>query len=195
MPRQGWAQIVEPGTASVTDGAALTNTVTATSILHATSKPQLYSNFWWVGKEITVVASGRISTVVTTPGTLTLDLRLGPADPPTIIAANGGAMSLNIVSKVNVPWTLRWELTCKTIGNGTIATLTHQGRWISEAVIGAAVPTVGGAGTHLLPNAAPGVGTGFNSTIGLFMDLFATWSVANAGNSIQVHRFKVIEEN
>lgn len=105
MPTQGWGEFVPPGP-GITSGAALTNTVTATSLLHATMKPQLYANYWKPTKDITVVASGRISTLVTTPGTLTLDLRLGPADPPTIIVANGGAMALNVVAKTNVPWTL-----------------------------------------------------------------------------------------
>lgn len=194
MPIQGWVQPLVPGP-SQADGAALTNTVTATSILLAASKPQLYAGFFYIGKKIRIYAGGRISTVVTTPGTLTLDVRLGPADPPTIIVANGGAMSLNIVAKTNVPWRLTWDLTCRAIGNGTLANLMHQGSWQSEAVIGAAVPTAGGAGSHLLPNAAPAVGTGFNSTVGLFMDLFATWSVANAANSILCHQFHVEELN
>ena len=70
----------------------------------------------------------------------------------------------------------------------------HQGEWVSESVIGSPLPTVGGAGTHLLPNAAPAQGTGFNSTVGLFMDLFATWSLSNA-NSILCHQFHVEELN
>lgn len=194
MPKQGWGELLLPGPSQV-DGAALTNTVTATSILIAACKPQLYAGFWWVGKKIRVVANGRISTVVTTPGTLTLDLRLGPADPPTIIAANGGAMALNIVAKVNVPWSMEWDLTCRAIGNGTLANLMHQGNWVSEAVIGSPLPTVGGAGVLMLPNAAPAVGTGFSSVVGLFMDLFATWSVASASNSILCHQFHVEELN
>jgi len=193
MPKQGWIQILEPGP-SQADGTALTGSTTPTSILLAASKPQLYAGFWYIGKKIRVHAAGRVSNIITTPGTLTLDLRLGPADPPTIVVANGGAMSLNIVAKTNVPWRLTWDLTCRAIGNGTLANLMHQGEWCSESVIGSGIPTAGGAGTHLLPNAAPAVGTGFNSTVGLFMDLFATWSLNNA-NSILCHQFHVEELN
>ena len=176
---------------SQVDGAALTNTTTATSLLVGASKYTLYGGFFDViGKKIKVKAAGRISTVVTTPGSLTLDIRLG-----AVIAANGGAMSLNVVAKTNVPWFLEWELTCRAIGSGTGANLMHQGFWISEAVIGAAVPTVGGAGTHMLPNAAPAVGTGFDSTASQVVDLFGTWSVANASNSILVHQFELISLN
>ena len=193
MPKQGWIQILEPGP-SQADGTALTGSTTPTSILLAASKPQLYAGFWYIGKKIRVHAAGRVSNIITTPGTLTLDLRLGPADPPTIVVANGGAMSLNIVAKTNVPWRLTWDLTCRAIGNGTLANLMHQGEWVSESVIGSGIPTATGAGTHLLPNATPAVGTGFNSTVGLFMDLFATWSLSNA-NSILCHQFHVEELN
>ena len=193
MPKQGWEQILEPGPSS-SDGPALTASTTPTSLLLAADKPQLYAGYWWVKKKIRVIVDGRITTVVTTPGTLTLDLRLGPADPPTIVVANGGAMSLNVVAKTNVPWRLSWDLTCQAIGNGTLAKLMHQGTWISEAVIGSPLPTVGGAGEHLLPNAAPAQGTGFNSTVGLFFDLFGTWSISNA-NSITVHQFHIEELN
>jgi hypothetical protein len=141
-----------------------------------------------------IAAQGRVSTIVTTPGTLTLDIRLGPADPPTIVVANGGAMSLNIVAKTNVPWYLEWVLTCRAVGNSTNANLMHQGVWTSEAVIGAGVPTAGGAGAHMLPNAAPAVGTGFNSTVSNFFDLFATWSLNNA-NSILTHQFRLEDLN
>ena len=193
MPSQGWIQILPPGPSQV-DGPALTASATPTSILHVTCKPQLYAGFFFIGKKLRIHAAGRVSNIVTTPGTLTLDVRLGPADPPTIVVANGGAMSLNVVAKTNVPWRLKWDLTCRAIGNGTAANLMHQGDWASESVIASPLPTVGGAGEHMLPNAAPAVGTGFNSTVGLFMDLFATWSLNNA-NSIQVHQFHVEELN
>jgi hypothetical protein len=192
MPSQEWGQTIFPGAMGV-DGAALTASTTPTSILHATAKVPLYANFFWrVGKRIAIVAAGRISNIVTTPGTLTLDVRMGPTS--NIVVANGGAMSLNTVAKTNVPWLLYWELTCRAIGNGTSANLMHQGEWTSESVIGSGVPTAGGAGTHMLPNAAPAVGTGFDSTVSMVIDLFATWSLNNA-NSITCHQFHVQELN
>jgi hypothetical protein len=70
----------------------------------------------------------------------------------------------------------------------------HQGEWTSESVIGSGVPTAGGAGTHMLPNAAPAVGTGFDSTVSMIVDLFATWSLNNA-NSILVHQYELADLN
>lgn len=185
-------QWVSPLINSNVDGAAVTNTVTATSLIGGTgtgashAKVTLPANFFAVGTRLRITAQGRISTVVTTPGTLTLDVRFG-----AVIVANGGAMSLNIVAKTNVPWWLQWDLTCRAIGSGTTTNLMHQGKWISEAVIGAPIPTVGGVGTLLIPVVTPAVGTGFDGTAAQTIDLFGTWSVANAANSIQLHQYLV----
>ena len=145
------------------DGAALTNTTTATSIIGGTgtgasqAKISLPTNFFYVGRRVRIRAMGRISTLTAAPGTLTLDVRLG-----AVIVANGGAMSLNVVAKTNVPWWLDWELVCRAIGSGTISNLMHQGLWQPEAVIGSPLPTVGGNGSLLIPVGAPTVGTGFD---------------------------------
>jgi len=174
---------------SAVDGAALTASTTPTSILHASAKCALPANFFYVGRRLTLKACGRVSNIVTAPGTLTLDVRLGG-----VIVANGGAMALNIVAKTNVPWMLQWELTCRAIGATTTANIMHQGIWSSESVIGSALPTAGGAGQHMLPNAAPVVGTGFDSSAAQTLDLFATWSLNNA-NSILCHQFELIADN
>lgn len=176
------------------DSAALTNTTTATSILPTAAKLLLPGNFFsYIGQEIIVEASGRISTLVTTPGTLTFQFRLGPSS--AIIAATSPTFALNVVAKTNVTWWLRWAMTVRAIGTGTTANLMHTGFWASEAVIGSPLPTVGGSGMLLIPASAPAVGTGFDSTIGNISDLFAQWSVANAANSIQLHQYRIISPN
>ena len=175
----------EPLVIQTADGTALTASVTPTSILHAAALYTLPTNFFEVGRRIRITASGRVSNIVTTPGTLTLDVKFG-----AVIVATSGAMALNAVAKTNVPWHLEWDLVCRAIGAGTTANMMHQGRWYSESVIGAALPAAGGCGVHLLPNATPVVGTGFSSVATLAVDLFATWSLNNA-NSIQTHMFSL----
>ena len=169
---------------SQVDGTALTNSTTPTSILPGQSKFTLAANYiQTIGTDIEFRAAGRISTVVTTPGTLTFDLKFG-----SVIVATSGALALNVVAKVNVTWELVWRLTARAVGGSTTATLMHTGRWASEAVIGSPLPSVGGSGILLIPASAPAVGTGFDSTAAQQVDLFATWSVANASNSILVHQ-------
>ena len=165
------------------DGSALTNTTTATSILAAQAKATLGAGFLDViGKTLRLRASGRISTVVTTPGTLTLDVRFG-----SVVVANGGAMTLSTTAKTNVTWELDWLLTARAIGGSTSANMMHVGHWLSEAA--GATTVAGEAKCIMLPQSAPAVGTGFDSTAAFVVDLFATWSVANAANSIQLHQF------
>jgi len=193
MSMQSWMEALA---AAQGDGTALTASTTPTSLLSsaaggaAGAKFTLPAQFFdRPGKMLRIRAAGRISNIVTTPGTLTLDIRFG-----AVIVANGGPMALNIVAKTNVPWYLDWLLTCRQIGSGTGANMMHQGVWTSESVIGSPLPSVGGAGQHLLPNAAPAVGTGFDSTAAQVVDLFGTWSLNNA-NSIQVHQFALESVN
>jgi hypothetical protein len=181
VSQQTWEELLA---SAPIDGAALANTVTPTSILPAAAKITLPANSLRPGSMLRVRASGRISNIITTPGTLTLDIRFG-----AIVVANGGAMALNTVAKTNVPWMLEWLLTVRAIGSGTTANLIHQGLWTSEAVVGSSLPDAGSAGSAMLPNAAPAVGNGFDSTTAQLVDLFATWSIANAGNSLQLHQF------
>ena len=176
---------VETLNAQQIDGTALTASTTATSIIAPQSRFTVPANYFsFIGKTMRVHAAGRVSTVVTTPGTLSLDLRWGAST----LQFTGGAMSLNIVAKTSVAWTFDCYLTARSIGNGTLATLIGIGEFKSEAVIGSPLPTVGGSGILLLPTATPVVGTGFDSTVSNVMDMFGTWSISNA-NSIQTHIF------
>ena len=176
---------------SIADGAALTNTVTATSLLPVIAKPTLPANYLFAGKMFRVRATGRISTVVTTPGTLTLDLRFG-----SVAVFSSGAMTLNTVAQTNTPWIYDALLTVRAVGSGTTANVLGQGLWTSHAVIGASAIGTAGAASQIMPyNAAPAVGTGFDSTAAVTVDLFGTWSVANAANSITCHQFHVEDLN
>ena len=186
MSQQTWNESL---IAAIGDSVALTASVTPTSIIPSAAIYTLPANFFYVGRKIRIVAQGRVSNIVTTPGTLTLDVRFG-----AVVVANGGAMALNIVAKTNLPWWLCMDLTCRTVGSGTAATLMPQGFWKSESVIGSPLPAVGGVGELLIPSTAPAVGTGFDSTAAQAVNLFGTWSLSNA-NSIQTHQYKLISIN
>lgn len=168
------------------DGTAVVNSTVAASLLNAARKiatlPAGY--FDRLGRSLAFTFSGRVSSIVTTPGTLTLALRFGAIDVFT-----SGAMSLNVVAKADVHWTLEGELVARALGTDAATTLFPKNcRWTSHSVIGSPAPTAGGAGVHLLPyNTEPAVGAGFDNSVSQLIDLFATWSVANAGNSIQLH--------
>lgn len=165
------------------DGTALTNSTAATSILVGQAKWNMPAGFFKrAGDGLLIKAAGRISTLATTPGTLTLDLRIG-----SVVVANGGTMVLSTTAKTNVSWSLEWLLTARTVGSGTSATLMHQGTFLSEAA--GATTIAGEAKDIMLPQSAPAVGTGFDSTSSAYLDLFATWQTASTSNSIQCHQF------
>ena len=184
MSMQGW---VEALVVAPSDGPTLTNTVTATSVLPATAKVVLPAQFFdKVGKSLRMRICGRISTVVTTPGTLTFDVRFG-----SVVVFNGGALVLNTVAQVNATFYADLLLTCRSIGSGTTATVLGIGTFESRAVIGSPAASAGSAGQTLMPDTAPVVGTGFDSTTSQTVDVFGTWSVASASNSVTVHQYMI----
>jgi hypothetical protein len=185
MPSQGWYQALGPG--GLGDGTAVTGT-TLGSLLLVSGSPSVITleagYFDRPGKKLIVEATGRISNIVTTPGTLTVQLFLGA----TAVAISRG-ISLNIVAKTNVGWYLKWLLTARTVGSGTIATLMHNGNWTSESVIGSAA----GSGYSASLQDAPAVGAGFSSVVANAVDLQAKFSLT--GNSIQCHDILITSPN
>lgn len=170
------------------DGGSLSNSTTATSILPATAKYTIPANALQVGNTFRVKAAGRLSNIVTTPGTLTLDLRMGS----TITAFNGGAMQLSTSAHTTLPWYFDVLLTVRSIGSGTSATIMGQGICSSQCLsLTAVADSTTTPATLLIPNVTPVVGSGFDSTVANIFDMFATFSIANAANLIQLHQFEL----
>lgn len=186
MPHQSWQETL---IAAQADGTAVTGT-TIGSLLPAQAIYTMPSNFIdFVGKKIRIRAAGRISNIVTTPGTLTLTVRLGGA---TAVAVTQ-AMQLNAVAKTNVTWVLDWTLDARVVGS--VAQFLNTGLWQSESVVGSGTGAAGstGPGQFVIPATAPAVGTAFNATVSQTWDLMATFSLT--GNSIQLHQFALESMN
>jgi hypothetical protein len=170
------------------DGTAFNTSATETTLLPAVTKivlPGGYINR--IGKRFRVTASGRVSNIITTPGTLTFKFKLGPT--ANIAVATSQAIQLNAVAKTNVSWFLALVMTTRAIGSGTTATLFPEGYWLSESVVGSGLPSATGAGAAPWQAATPVVGTGFDSSVANQVDLTATFSISNVGNAIQLHTF------
>lgn len=176
MSLQTWGETL---VSAQVDGTALTNTTTANSIIPAAAKFTLPANYFSIGKVLRVNLWGRVSNAAS--ATLTLDVRLG-----SVVAFNGGAMTLNATTKTNVSWRAIMMLTCRAIGASTSANLIGLGDFCSEAALSAAAGT---ANDMMMPASAPAVGTGFDSTASQAVDVFGTWGAASASNSVQVHAF------
>lgn len=180
MSLQTWQETLVTATA---DGPALT-AAAAASCIHTAAKITLPNNFFTIGKMMKITLHGRLSVVVTTPGTARFDVRMGG-----VIVYDTGALNLNIVAKTNVPFLQEIVLVCRSIGSGTAATILGIGQLSSEAVIASPANNVGGNGSLMAPVGAPAVGTGFDSTSALTVDVFFTQTVATG--SMTVHMYKV----
>lgn len=165
------------------DGTALTNTVTAANIMPLSGVAVIPGGTLQVGSMLKITLRGRISTLVTSPGTLTFDLRFG-----SVIVSAFGAAALNVTAQTNAQFMLEILAHIRSLGSGTSATALCTAGFISRAVIGSPAAAAGGCGELCLPETAPAVGTGFDSTAPFAVNVFAAWSVANAANSIQVHQ-------
>jgi hypothetical protein len=162
------------------DGPTLT-AAAAASCLPVTAKYTFPPNPSVVGTMLHVVASGRISCVITTPGTARYDFRIGGN-----VFFDTLAMNLNIVAKTTVFWQLDVRCVCRIVGSS--AQWFGQGFWMSDAVIGAGVSNTTGIGTLDVPvNTAPALGTAQDWTGGGAFDCFFTQTVATG--SMTVHNF------
>ena len=134
------------------DGSALT-AAAAASALPPAALYTLPANFFnRIGKRIRVLASGRISCVITTPGTARFDLRFGGT-----VVFDTLAMNLNVVAKTNVHWALDVILTCRAIGTSANTDPTERSNSpeiIRMPVPSARMPSSGTANstTRVLPN-------------------------------------------
>lgn len=185
------ASAMVPLIAMTADGPALTAAAAATC-LDASGKIAaggIPAGYWTLGKSWLIRAMGRISCVVTTPGTARFDLRLGAAG--TTVAFDTGALNLNVVAKVTVPWWLEILLTCRAVG--ATANLFGIGTFTSEAVVGAPLPSAGGNGSLMCPVGTPAVGGNFDNSVANAMDFFFTQTVATG--SMTVHQFHAYEIN
>jgi len=171
---------------ATTDGTTLT-AAAAASALPAQALYTLPANYFaYVGKQLLVKAYGRISSVITTPGTARFDIRLGGT-----VVFDGLAVLLDTVAAhTTVGWKLEILMTCRAIG--TSANLFGVGTWTCEDILGVPATAPKGVLTAILPwNTAPAVGSNFTSTSALQVDMFFTQTVATG--SMTVHGYSLID--
>ncbi len=165
------------------DGTALT-AASAASCLPALSKLLFPANNLKIGDVLRATWAGRISCVVTTPGTARFDLRMG-----SNVIFDTGALNLNVVAKTNVPFLLEVDLFIRAVGASTSTTALGIGKFTSEAVVGAPANSAGGNGVLCCPVGAPAVGAGWDCTTSNVVDSFFTQTVATG--SMTLHNFSL----
>lgn len=180
MSLQTWQETL---ISSQVDGPVLTAAAAATCLPPA-AKFTLTNGFFQIGRVLRLTLRGRISSVITTPGTARFDVRLAG-----LVVFDSLAILLDTVAAhTNVPFKLEIMLTCRSIGNGTVATVFGQGDFTCEDILGVPATAPKGVLTAMLPwNTAPAVGAGFDSTAANSVDVFFTQTAATG--SMTVHQY------
>jgi hypothetical protein len=179
MSMNTWEELIVVGSV---DGPTLT-AAAAASCIPTPSRIILPNNYFQIGKKLRIKLWGKISNVVTTPGTARFDVRMGPSG--TIVVFDTGALNLNVVAKTSVPWWLEIELVCREIGAGTATKFMGIALFQSEAVVGSPLPAAGGNGSLVAPVGTPALGTGFDNTAANALDVFFTQTVATGSLTVQ----------
>ena len=166
-------------------GTSFGTYTTAKTVVPATSLKTLYANELYVGKMYEIDILGGIGTLVTTPGTITFQVKFG-----SVVAFTSGAIQLNATAHTNLPFWLKIFLTCRTIGNSTTATMMGQAIAHGMMFTNTAGQTDDANSMAMLmaPATAPAVGTGFDSTTDNIVDFFAGFSISDAANTIKVEQ-------
>jgi hypothetical protein len=185
MPQQSWQETL---ITSQVDGSALT-AAAAASCIPAAAKFTLPGNFFKnLGQQLLIKASGRISSVITTPGTARFDLRFGG----TVVFDSLAVLLDSVAGHTNVGWSLEILLTLRALGAS--ANLMGQGLWTSEDILGVPATAPKGVLSAILPwNSAPAVGNNFDSAVSQQVDLFFTQTVATG--SLTCHQYSLISQN
>jgi hypothetical protein len=165
------------------DGPTLTAAAAATCLPNQAKVLIPGGTFDGAGKLLHIKASGRISSVITTPGTARFDVRLGG----TVLFDSLAILLDSVAAHVNVGWMLDLLLTMRT--PGTAATLFGQGTWTCEDILGVPATAPKGVLSAILPwNSAPAVSANtFDATAANLLDLFFTQNVATG--SLTLHQY------
>lgn len=193
MPSQSWVQTLATQQAA---GTAMNTYTTAKSIINAQALWTVPAGFFsWVGQKIKIRAACALSNIVTTPGTITFQIQMGPT--ANIVAFTSGAVQLNATAHTLLPMKLEVDLTVRSIGSGTAATFMGTGTLagIQFTLTAGQVDAVNTSGLFQIPVTAPAVGTGWDSTVANILDFWAGFSISNGGNGITVHDYEVVSCN
>jgi hypothetical protein len=188
MGKQTWQEtlVTQQGA-----GTNFTTYTTAKSVINPQALVPLPANFWYIGRKMRISFKGGISSLVTTPGLMNFQVKMGPT--ANIAVFDSGNIQLNATAHVNLPFWAEIELTCRAIGSGTSANLMGLGNFTGRMFTLTAAQTDDAQGmqTVLSPQTAMAVGTGFDSTTASILDLWVGFTISNAANGIQIQTYSV----
>jgi hypothetical protein len=161
---------------------------TAKTVIPATNLITIPSNWFYPGRALSIKVAGAISNIVTTPGLINFQVKIG-----SVAVFDTGNIQMNATAHTLLPFWLEILLTCRAVGSGTSANMMGLARAISKVFTATAGQTDDAQDfpTILAPATAPAVGTGFDSTIANILDFWAGFTISNAANEVRVDQYLV----
>lgn len=148
---QSWRETIY---ATIADGTAVTTPAVKTILVPDFTLP---INYLYPGRVLKYTLYGRMSTVITTPGTWTHTLNWGGTGG-TVLATSTALAPDPTAASTNIAWYVEYIMVCRSIGaTGTAFTMGKQ--WHNDIDDGAAAVAnlTAALNTHVFPDAAAAV--------------------------------------
>lgn len=182
------ATIPVAGTNYTTFSTAKSMLTSATATEASAGYTTLSPNFFQRGGAARITLHGDMSGV--SGNTITFQVMVG-----SVIAFTTGALKVTTTTNVTLPLISQFLLTCRSQGNGTLATLMgtswHQGPGIVAPGATPGANYTAGSYVAIGPETASAVGTGFDSTVPNSLDLFVAMGTSAAGNAYKLQQYWV----
>jgi len=182
----GYQTFVETLTCQSSAGSAFNTYTTAKTVINPTNLFTLPSNWFYVGRSFQITITGNISNIVTTPGLMNFQVKIG-----SVAAFDTGNIQLNATAHTTLPFWLDIICTCRAIGNSTNANLIGLAKAAGIMFTQTAGQTDSAQGMQvaIAPATAPAVGTGFDSTVANIVDFFVGFTISNGNNQIKIDQY------
>lgn len=189
MSAQSWIETLITQQAA---GTLFNTYTTAKTVLNPQALWTMPANYLYPGRTLRLTVTGAVSNIVTTPGTMNFQVKVG-----SVAAFDTGNIQLNATAHTTIPFWLDILLTCRAVGNGTNANLIGLAQLVGKMFTLTAGQTDDAQGHMpiICPVGAPAVGTGFDSTIANVIDFWVGFSINNAGNGVQIHQYALQSMN
>lgn len=172
-----------------TDFATFT---TAKTVVPATDLITLPANWFYIGRALRISILGGISNIVTTPGLINFQVKIG-----SVAAFDTGNIQLNATAHTKLPFWVEILMTCRAIGVTTSANCMGQAVCFGKMFTVTAAQTDGANSNTVImaPATAMAVGTGFDSTIANILDIWAGFTISDGANLVRIDELIVTALN
>lgn len=168
MSRQFWSETLVWSTAS---GTIISNSSSEALVMPIMTIP---ANYLQDGRLLRLTVRGKLSNIITTPGTITLRVRMGGLTG-TVIASTG-ALNLNTTAQTDIMFELKLDVQVRS--NGSTGTVLAMGV-ANIARLATDVPGFMGSAGATTPATVT-----LDLTTAIDMAVTAQFSIANSGNTL-----------